>query len=485
MVDKIHVLSVATLLFTIPALISAASPDEWMGRTIYQVLTDRFDTFPSGNQACNDLGNYCGGSFKGIENRLDYIQDLGFDAIWISPIVSQYDNGYHGYWAKNLSEINPHFGTANDLHSLVQAAHSRDMYIMVDVVANHMGCSGCQSFPNTFPFSDPSHYHSYCIIQDWSNQQQVEYCRLAGLPDLDQSNPYVRSTLINWVKSIVQTYQLDGIRIDTIPEVDPTFWDAFTAATGVYCTGEVFNGNLNYVQPYEPHVGSLLNYPLFFTLRNVFMSTNSMTVIESDYYKRMGQWKRVDLNPVFLDNHDNARFLSSQRDWTRYKNALSFVLGSTIPIIYYGSEQGYSGGNDPGCRESLWPNFNQGGDLYKHIKLTNMMRANFTSDLKQPFVQRYVDSSFYGYSRGKVLVVTTNVGQGAGDVTRTLSYIPYAAGELVCNIYYASDCVKVTQAGLSVILKNGEPKIFIPANRQSILALTPQGSVANSLSPEQ
>jgi glycosidase len=75
--------------------------------------------------------------------------------------------------AKNISNINPHFGTSDDLKALVQACHARDIWVMVDVVANHMGCSGCLQFDSLYPFNDASHYHSNCDIVDWNNQNQV------------------------------------------------------------------------------------------------------------------------------------------------------------------------------------------------------------------------------------------------------------------------------------------------------------------------
>lgn len=63
---------------------------------------------------------------------------MGFDAIWISPVVDNYEKGYHGYWARNIYKINSRFGSRDDLKKLVQACHSRDIWVMVDVVANHV-----------------------------------------------------------------------------------------------------------------------------------------------------------------------------------------------------------------------------------------------------------------------------------------------------------------------------------------------------------
>lgn len=84
------------------------------------------------------MHKYCGGTFKGIENNLDYITGMGFDAIWISPVPENKGDDYHGYGALNWEKINPHFGTEDDLKSLVNTAHSKGVAVMVDVVANHV-----------------------------------------------------------------------------------------------------------------------------------------------------------------------------------------------------------------------------------------------------------------------------------------------------------------------------------------------------------
>ena len=117
----------------------AASASEWRSRSIYQVLTDRFArTDGSTTAPCNTADRvYCGGTFKGIQNRLDYIQGAGFDAIWISPVTAQvkgdtaYGYAYHGYWQQDLYKINPHFGSAEDLKSLSNALHSRGMVSVI------------------------------------------------------------------------------------------------------------------------------------------------------------------------------------------------------------------------------------------------------------------------------------------------------------------------------------------------------------------
>ncbi len=113
----------------------------WKKRTVYQLLTDRFAHGDGSKPGC-DLHNYCGGNFEGVQKNLQYIKDLGFDAIWISPVVDNLDGGYHGYWARNWEKVNDHFGSEDQLKALVDTAHSMGIWVMVDVVANHVAPVG-------------------------------------------------------------------------------------------------------------------------------------------------------------------------------------------------------------------------------------------------------------------------------------------------------------------------------------------------------
>lgn len=96
---------------------------------------------------------------------------------------------------------------------------------------------------------------------------------MADLPDLNQDgNDWVRSELKNWVADLVNTYGFDGIRIDTIPEVSMSFWSEFGPASGVFQMGECFNGDPAYVGPYQSVVTGLFNYPMYYTISDVFGS---------------------------------------------------------------------------------------------------------------------------------------------------------------------------------------------------------------------
>ena len=132
----------------------AKTKAEWKSRSIYQVLTDRFArTQDSIN--CN-LSKYCGGNYKGIIQQLDYIKGMGFDAIWISPIIENTPNSYHGYHFTNLYKLNSHFGTEAEFKGLISACHKKGIWVMVDVVANHVGPVGTD-YSKITPFNKAEH----------------------------------------------------------------------------------------------------------------------------------------------------------------------------------------------------------------------------------------------------------------------------------------------------------------------------------------
>jgi alpha-amylase len=129
--------------------------------------------------------------------------------------------------------------------------------------------------------------------------------------------------------------------------------------------GECFNGDPAYVGPYQHYVEGLFNYPMYYTIRDIWQSGKTMYNIRNRYSAEASYFTDIDALGVFVDNHDNARFLNGQSDHNKFKSALVFSLTSRgIPFFYYGDEQGYAGGNDPNNREQLWTNMNTNSDLY-------------------------------------------------------------------------------------------------------------------------
>jgi len=154
---KILSLALLSALFSVS---NAGNTADWKKRAVYQLVTDRFAK-GNGDKSNCDLSKqpyYCGGDFDGIVANLQYIKNLGFDAIWISPVVDNTPNGFHGYWARNWNKINEYFGGEEGLKRLMKAAHDMDIWVMVDVVGNHVGPVGTD-YSSISPFNQASHYH--------------------------------------------------------------------------------------------------------------------------------------------------------------------------------------------------------------------------------------------------------------------------------------------------------------------------------------
>ena len=446
----------------------AATPQQWASRTIYQVVTDRFARNDGDTSICQNLSNYCGGGFIGLMNNLDYIANMGFDAIWISPVIANTPGGYHGYWAQNHYEVNTNFGSAQDLINLSNAMHAKGMYLMLDVVANHIGPVGT-SLSNDllvnngiYPFNQTNYYHSYCDITNWNDQNNVEFCWLADLPDLAQEVPYVTQTFYSWVQFMIRTYGVDGLRIDTCPEVPVSFWQGFTQASGVYTVCEVFNGDFGYVMGYQNQgaASGTLNYPMFFSVRqSIFQGAQSMLNIRT-YTSSMAGFSNQNLLVNFVDNQDNARFLSGTNNLNLFKAAIAFSMTWLgIPNLYYGDEQAYAGGNDPNNREILWTNLqNTNSVMYEFVtQVVNFRKSN--QIWQYPIVERYALDNIYVFTRGNnVMMAFTNSGN---DVTVYVTYHPFPQGATLCNIFYATDCVTVASNGINVTLLNGETKLYV------------------------
>ena len=122
-------------------------------------------------------------------------------------------------------------------------------------------------------------------------------------------------------------------------------------------------------------------------------------------------FSNVDILGSFIDNHDNARFLSKTKNWAAFKSAITFAMTARgIPFFYYGDEQGFNGGNDPGCRESLWNAMDTNAEIYQYVaKINKARKAAQVWD--HSYVERYVLNNFFAFSKGDMLVLLTNSSQ--------------------------------------------------------------------------
>ena len=425
----IFILSIfcALIIFTIQA-----DAEEWKKRAIYQLMTDRFATSGKEEKCDVSKNTYCGGDHKGIQSHLNYIKEMGFDAIWISPIVKNAEGSYHSYHTIDFYALNEHFGTEEDIQNLIEACHKENIYVMLDVVANHVALVG-NDFRTINPFNSPEHYHEPCTITDWGNYEMVENCRLSDLPDLKHENNYVSDELLRWIKYMVEKYKLDGLRVDTVPEVPKWFWKKFNKAAGVFQIGEVFNGNVEYVHSYT-------------TVRPVY----------DGYETVLG---------VFIGNHDNARFLYPPEGRTREQldmASMFSVFWEGIPVIYYGDEQYFDGGGDPYCREALW---DHGYNMTSRLYILYQTGLHYRKKLElwnKDLDQLSFDKEFYSFRRGDDVLAVISIAL-EDEYKKTIDNKGIKDGKY-CNIFDKNDCIDINGKTISVTIGKA-PKVYIPESQ--------------------
>ncbi|KAF9467000.1 glycoside hydrolase family 13 protein [Collybia nuda] len=475
----------------------AATADEWRGRSIYQLLTDRFATTNNSSSPCDTTSRkYCGGTWKGITAHLDYIQAMGFDAVWISPIVENlegetaYGEAYHGYWTKNINKINTNFGTEDDLNELSAALHTRGMFLMVDVVVNHLVTVPDNSSKNgqdpTFdyseitPFSTANDYHPFCLIQNYDNQTDVEQCwigdKVLPLSDLDTEDPEIVTTMNEWIAGLVKKYKIDGVRIDTVKHVRKDFWPDFAKSAGVFTIGEILDDKTSYLKGYTEVIDSVLDYPTWFPLKTGFtspqgnLSAITEIVVEAQKTYKNGMF----MTGSFLENHDQERFQAATQDQALVKNAMTWpFINDGVPILYYGQEQGYTGGNDPNNREALWPTgFDTSKPLVDHVKTLNAARkaAVAANDKFLTTSMSFIgqsDSAVLAVSKPPLLGLLTNAGNKSTGSTKWT--IPgsaglFKAGESVVNVFECKSINADDKGGITVQANGGMPQLMMPAS---------------------
>lgn len=268
----------------VPSL--AADKDEWRTRSIYQVMTDRFakDNGTEHTLCEPGMGRRCGGTWKGIKDHLDYIQNMGFDAIWISPVVAQIPkrtglgDAYAGYWQQDLYSLNDEFGTEDELHDLISDVHARGMLLMLDVVTNHMAWNGPVKdikYSHFHPFNDKKYFHDFCLISDYTETGDAVECWLGDskkvpLPDLRTEDDEVRKMFGEWISGMVSNYSIDGMRIDTVLHIEPDFFPGFMEAAGVFGIGEVMTEGVERACKWEKEIGSIFNYAQYYAMKRAF-----------------------------------------------------------------------------------------------------------------------------------------------------------------------------------------------------------------------
>ena len=455
---------------------------DWDEAVIYFAVTDRFfDGNTSNNDAygvkdynTGDKGgsSYHGGDFAGLTQKLDYLKDLGVNTIWITPIVEnitsdQHDAdtdtatyGYHGYWASDFTKLNKHLGTEEEFAALIDAAHSRGMKLMVDVVLNHAGYGTEKYFNNILEGADGKKIK---MLRDSSNTVSGDDKQdaLSDLPDFVTEDAEVRNQLIKWQTDWMEKYKIDYYRVDTVKHVDSTTWSAFknsltkvnpdfkmigeySGAGYANTAGELGTGSMD----------ALLDFD-FNDFAKDFVG-GKISTVENSLLKRNAALNNTATMGNFLNNHDDDTLqellvkksgLSAEEAYNLMKVAATLqITAKGQPVIYYGDELGQAGANDwpyqTNRRDFDWTELEaqktNSNSIYNHYKTMLSIRNAYTDVFARGSRTSILSSDEDGYdviarSYGDTtLYVGMNINKKATEVTIPVSA---EAGSKMENLY--------------------------------------------------
>ena len=524
-----------------PGFAFTPSPPDWRAVPIYHVITDRFfDGDPANNDDTpgsdvNAFGTVSihGGDFEGLQQKLEYIRLLGARAVWISPVVRNVDGRFHGYAAQDLNQIDPHWGTLADLRAFIDAAHARGIRVIIDVVQNHLGDlatstdSGYPTFKaagytlrwrnsgrrHAAPFDDLARLHNYGNVQNWDDPVQAVLGDFSGLDGVRTEDAQVRLDMIRIFQGLIEATDCDGFRVDTARHVEMGFWEQFLPAlyshaaalgkTNFIVFAEAWRGTDSEVGAFTAtnRFNSALYFPMLYTMEDVFFRGLNTSRISDRHTGLASYWAGARPQLVaFLDNHDMSRALASDKlagNRARLKPALTFLYTAPhLPCLYYGTEQGFDGGNDPYDREdmfdgefeygpSLGDNFNPTHELFRHVRSLNLLRDAYPELVTGAHEQRWQDysaSGLYVYTRGSgsnqaLIVLNTASGDRTAKYQASGPQTAHTNGTVLVNALDPLDTLTVGAGGVGAgqvtfTLPGYAQRVYVPRERMQSLPPT-------------
>lgn len=396
---------------------------DWDESVIYFMVTDRFFDGNASNNTANgkdtygqNEGLYHGGDFAGVTQKLDYLEQLGINTIWITPIVKNikgvnvtdkgkdkvpYNAAYHGYWASDFTQLNPALGTKEEFKTLIDKAHARGIRIMVDIVVNHAGYDTESQFKDMLRSGDD--------VVAGSDQKDS----LSNLPDFKTEDPEVSKQLVEWQTQWVKDYGIDYFRVDTVKHVENDTWSELKNALtevdpsfkmiGEYSGGGyASNGNTLGTGTMDSDLDFDFN-----DQANSFVKGN-IKAVESFLAARNAALNNTYMTGQFLGSHDEDGFKQKLLDANvapDVADAMALVAATLQitakgqPVIYYGEEIGLTGLNNYPYQTNRydfdWSKANDSNKTYSHYKKLLSIRNAYT-DVFARGTRKVVDSSDTG-----------------------------------------------------------------------------------------
>lgn len=438
---------------------------DWDEAVVYFMMTDRFfDGNESNNTASgadtygDNPGLYHGGDFAGVTAKLDYLQDLGVNTIWLTPIVKNiagvtvtdegkedvpYNAAYHGYWASDFTKLNPTMGTTEEFKTMISEAHKRGMRIMVDIVVNHAGYGTESTFADMLRDKSVSEGD----IKSWQS----------GLPDFATEKADVRAKLVEWQTSWMKDYGVDYFRVDTVKHVDSTTWAALKNSTtevnpSFKMIGEYYGAG--YASNGSTLGSGQMDADLDFDFNDQATSfvSGNISSVEKFLSARNSALNNAYMTGQFLSSHDEDGFKASLingKGYTEDEATSAALVAATlqltakgIPVIYYGEEVGLSGLNNYPYQTNRYDmDFSLATEdnvTYQHYKNLLSIRNAYTDVFTRGSRNVVASSDEEGYdvvSRsygGTTLYVGMNIKDAAKEVKVPVNA---NAGDTVKNLY--------------------------------------------------
>ncbi|MDY8025010.1 alpha-glycosidase [Paenibacillus polymyxa] len=377
----------ADSLFQYPFLnpIDILKPPAWVKDAVfYQIFPERFangdpSISPEGAETWGGTpqrDNFFGGDLQGILDHLDHLNELGINAIYMTPVFKATTN--HKYDTEDYMEVDPHFGDKKTLKKLVDACHERGIRVLLDAVFNHSGRTfkpfvDVQEKGEASPYKNWFHVHSFPLEVVDGTPTYDTFGLEPMMPKLNTEHPEVKKYLLEVAKHWIEEIGIDGWRLDVADEVDHAFWREFRttvkqANPDAYILGEMWNESSEWLQ--GDQFDATMNYPFTYAVNDFFVK--KVTDAQSFAFaigRQLARYPQQASEVAFnlLDSHDTPRLLTLCGDDKRLMRlaALFQFTYTGAPCIYYGDEIGLDGDADPGCRKCMeWDIDKQDRELF-------------------------------------------------------------------------------------------------------------------------
>ena len=425
----------------------------WEDETIYHIIIDRFHNGNSKNdykKNVHDPEEYNGGDFEGLTDKLDYIKDMGFTAISLSPVFENEDKGYHGYWVQDFYKTEEQFGTMKEFKKLVEEAHERDLKVLVEFVADQVG-------PNHEWTQDPSK-------EDWFTEDTM----------LNHENDEAASYLLEVAAWWIEETDIDGYTVNHLSRVPDAFWAEFNGTVkdqkeDFFVIGNDPEGNAAADRYLELGFDSIVDRESIQPSRDAYSSFDASPAgaVEKITELEAGPSAVTVLDDIFMSRFTRDIVDNKQNPGARWKQAFVFLYTTPgIPSVLYGSEIALDGGEAPDNQRLM--GFKADKELIDYITLLGDLRQELPALTRGSMEVLYDKDGMLVFKRSyksETIVVAINNTSKTRTVTFTSDQL---AEDKELRGLLAGDLVREKDGEFKLVIDREESEIYALAEKTGI-----------------